>query len=58
MLPVFIDPLIDLQNREIITNRLNEPDAFDLDLDPNEKDILELCFTIKGPQSLSYYFIF
>lgn len=47
------------QNITLLLNRLNEPDAFDIDLSPQENDFLMLAFTFnekRGHETLGFVF--
>jgi hypothetical protein len=60
MLPFFIDPNTDFKNRENLIQRLNEPDVFDVDLHPQNKDRLQVSFSCPSAtyNRLTYGFVF
>ena len=43
--PYAIDEQIDFSNRKLLLKRVNEPGAFDIKLNPNNNDRLQLSFT-------------
>jgi hypothetical protein len=60
VMPAFIDPNTDAHNITTLEKRLNEPDAFDIQLAPKERDRLEITFTTGENFSspLSYCFAY
>jgi hypothetical protein len=50
MMPAGIDPEIDKFNQETLLNLLNEGNAFDTEMILQEKDRLEISFTIGPPK--------
>lgn len=54
MLPTSIPGSIDLLNRKRLLCRVNEPDAFDCDLHPQEMDRLELHFSCPDQSGTGY----
>jgi hypothetical protein len=50
VMPAFIDPNVDAHNVQTLQIRLNELDAFDIELLPKERDRLEIVFTVIGEQ--------
>lgn len=53
--PMDIDPVLYETNQTLLTERLNQPDAFDTDMKPRAKDRLLLCFK-QGNASMEYGF--
>jgi hypothetical protein len=51
IMPVAIDEATDLINREALLKRVNEQDAFDVELLPKEKDRLQLSFSCEGERN-------
>ena len=60
VMSAFIDPNTNAHNILILKKRLNEPDAFDMELSPKERDRLKITFTIGKPDSslLCYCFAY
>ena len=60
MMPPSIDPVTDAHNISTLEKRLNEPDAFDKELLPKDRDRLAIKFTIEQDYAspLSYCFAF
>lgn len=56
MLPYMIDEKILIKNKAMLLKRLNETDAFDVELFPKSKDRLQLTFTCPGAndQQITY----
>lgn len=48
MVPDVLDPQDEAFNRALLLARLQEPDAFDVDLEPQEGDRLQLTFQVSG----------
>ena len=59
-MPAAINPAVDLQNVEILQQRLNDPDAFDIALQPKERDRLQITFNLNDNDDgcLIYCFAF
>lgn len=57
MEPYSTDPEIELYNRELLLQRINEPDAFDVHLKPTNNDRLEICVSA-GYHRLTYGFVY
>ena len=49
-LPNFTDKDVELYNKQHLLKRVNDPSAFDVDLNPKEHDRLSLFFTVKNDQ--------
>ena len=60
MLPNFIDAKTDYLNRENLLQRINEPDVFDIELQPQNKDRLQISFScaVATDNRLTYGFVF
>ena len=59
MMPPFIDYKLEIYNRKLLLKRVNEVDAFDIDLHPKSKDRLQLTFTCEmfySPLNYGYSF--
>lgn len=56
MLPYMLDEKMLINNKAMLLNRLNEADAFDVELSPKSKDRLQLTFTCPGAndQQITY----
>lgn len=57
-MPPFIDPNTNEHNISTLENRLNEPEAFDIELSPKERDRLQITFTIDKPYSSPLFYCF
>ncbi len=60
VMPVEIEKYINTYNRRFLLQRLNETDAFDIDISPLEKDRLQVSFKCskKYPDRIDYGFEF
>lgn len=60
MMPYLLDEQVEIQNKTLLLKRINEVDAFDVELNPKEKDRLQLSFKCGGDMNdfLDYGFEF
>jgi len=55
MMPYFIDAITDAYNRNLLLKRINERDAFDIELNPKSGDLLQISFAGESNyQDLTY----
>ena len=60
VMPYMIDGATFLNNKTVLLKRINEADAFDIDLSPKNKDRIQLTFTCPEPadQQITYGYSF
>ncbi len=60
VMPLYLEKQINTYNRQLLLQRLNEPDAFDADISPLEKDRLQVSFQCSKeyPDRVDYGFEF
>jgi hypothetical protein len=60
LMPYNVDEQTDTYNKEVLLKRVNEADAFDVNLNPKENDRLQVTFTrdVEDEENMNYGFVF
>jgi hypothetical protein len=60
LMPYNVDEQTDTYNKEVLLKRVNEADAFDVNLNPKENDRLQVTFTrdMEDEENMNYGFVF